>query len=92
MNCQTKSELVHFRKFLCDPATDCIQSGSVGLYDTSGGVPVTPSPLVGAESGPDCRHEWPNTHDRHHAFHVVGQHMQCHFGGNVPERFHLEVG
>lgn len=29
--------------------------------------------------------------DRHHPLQIVGQNVQCHLGGNVLQRFHLEV-
>ena len=39
----------------------------------------------------DCLHQFANAQNPHHAFHVVGQDMQRHFGADVLERFHLEM-
>src|SRR5450755_2472617 len=39
----------------------------------------------------DCLHQSANAQNLHHAFHVVGEHVQRHFGADVLERFHLEV-
>jgi hypothetical protein len=39
----------------------------------------------------DCLHQTANAQNLHHAFHVVGQDVQRHFGADVLERFHLEV-
>ncbi len=33
-----------------------------------------------------------DAHDVDDAFEVVGQNMQCHFGADMLQRFHLEVG
>jgi hypothetical protein len=41
--------------------------------------------------GPDRFHQTANTQNAHHPFHIVGQDVQCHFGADVFERFHLEV-
>ena len=32
-----------------------------------------------------------NAKNLHHAFHIVGQNVQRHFGADVLKRFHLEV-
>src|SRR6478672_3633790 len=39
----------------------------------------------------DRFHQSANAQNAHHAFHVVGQDVQRHFGTYVLERFHLEV-
>ena len=39
----------------------------------------------------DRRHQSANPQNPHHAFHIVGQDVQRHFGADVLERFHLEV-
>ncbi len=39
---------------------------------------------------PDRRDQTANADDRHQALHVVGQHVQRHFGGNVFECFILK--
>ena len=39
----------------------------------------------------DCLHQTANAQNLHHAFHVVGQDVQRHFGADMLERFHLEV-
>ena len=43
---------------------------------------------LGLHGSDHCR----NAHDLHHAGHIVGKHMQCHFRGDVFQLSHLEVG
>ncbi len=39
----------------------------------------------------DCLHQSANAQNLHHAFHVVGQDVQRHFGADVLERFLSDV-
>jgi hypothetical protein len=39
----------------------------------------------------DCLHQSANAQNPHHAFHVVGQDVQRHFGSDMRERLHLEM-
>ena len=43
------------------------------------------------QEGPDCLDQRWHTEDRDHALDVVGEHVQGHLGGDVAQRFHLEV-
>ena len=40
----------------------------------------------------DCCDEWPNADDVHDPRQIVGKHAQSHFGSDVLEPFHQEVG
>ena len=47
---------------------------------------------MSAATMPYRRHERLDAHDVHDARQIVGQHVQCHLGGDLWQRLHQEVG
>ena len=41
---------------------------------------------------PDRRHQRSDAQDAHHPLEIIGQHMQRHFGADILQSLHQEVG